>query len=240
MPDDSVCGGCPLPECDPHCPGSGATVTLQQSEYDRLVTAERDRDSLTTERDEAVAACAQLKTEADVTDEMLSHLQSFPALSPDPSDGDEVLDDPKDAWEAGFERAIEIVSNKIALIDMEFPLRPYRVYLEGKKDDFEIIQGRSPRHAKRESKWYCKVAWLSIKAERVGSLGADMLAYIKGLEGLLREFTHTPQEMQEMMRREGFAIDNLDDRWQKLAFTLYAQIVSMATEADNYLKECGK
>jgi len=72
------------------------------------------------------------------------------------------------------------------------------------------------------------------------SLGASTLEYIRGLEGLLRDITQAPQEMQDMMRREGFAIDNLDDRWQKLAFTLYTRIVTMATEADAHLKGAGK
>lgn len=49
----SVCGGCPLPECDPHCPGSGATITLPQSDYDHLAAAERDRDELRTQLAEA-------------------------------------------------------------------------------------------------------------------------------------------------------------------------------------------
>jgi hypothetical protein len=34
------------------------------------------------------------------------------------------------------------------------------------------------------------------------------------------------------MQREGFVIDDLDDRWQKLAFTLYTKLVQNATEAD--------
>ena len=34
-----------------------------------------------------------------------------------------------------------------------------------------------------------------------------------------------------MMRREGFVIDDLDDRWQKLAFTLYSDLVASARDA---------
>jgi len=40
-----------------------------------------------------------------------------------------------------------------------------------------------------------------------------------------------PAEAQEMMRREGFVIDDLDDRWQKLAFTLYTYLAEDATRA---------
>jgi hypothetical protein len=66
--------------------------------------------------------------------------------------------------------------------------------------------------------------------------GRDFLTRYNEAEGLLQDITKAPQEMQEMMRREGFAINNLDDRWQKLAFTLYTRIVSMATGADAFLK----
>ena len=41
-----------------------------------------------------------------------------------------------------------------------------------------------------------------------------------------------PAEAQEMMRREGFVIDDLEDRWQKLAFTLYTYLAANATQAE--------
>ena len=41
-----------------------------------------------------------------------------------------------------------------------------------------------------------------------------------------------PAEAQEMMRREGFVIDDLGDRWQKLAFTLYTYLAANATQAE--------
>ena len=40
-----------------------------------------------------------------------------------------------------------------------------------------------------------------------------------------------PAEVQAMMRREGFVIDDLEDRWQKFAFTLYTMLVGNATQA---------
>jgi len=40
-----------------------------------------------------------------------------------------------------------------------------------------------------------------------------------------------PDEVQAMMRREGFVIDDLDDRWQKFAFTLYTMIAADAAQA---------
>lgn len=41
---------------------------------------------------------------------------------------------------------------------------------------------------------------------------------------------------QEKMRRNGFVIDNLDDGWQKLVFTLYSDIVALSTEAKQILE----
>lgn len=41
-----------------------------------------------------------------------------------------------------------------------------------------------------------------------------------------------PAQAQEMMEREGFVIDDLDDHWQKLAFTLYTYLAEDATQAE--------
>ena len=41
----------------------------------------------------------------------------------------------------------------------------------------------------------------------------------------------------EIMRREGFVIDNLDDRWQKLVFTLHTFIAELSTDAGHILEE---
>jgi len=43
-----------------------------------------------------------------------------------------------------------------------------------------------------------------------------------------------------MMEQNGFVIDNLNDRWQKLAFTLYTDILGLSTQAElilEYLEE---
>ena len=42
-----------------------------------------------------------------------------------------------------------------------------------------------------------------------------------------------PKEAVAIMKREGFVIDNLDDRWQKLAFTLYSMLVNNASMAEH-------
>jgi len=52
----------------------------------------------------------------------------------------------------------------------------------------------------------------------------DMLAACKAVAA-------RPAKAQEMMRREGFVIDDLTDRWQKLAFTLYTYLAEDATRA---------
>jgi len=41
-----------------------------------------------------------------------------------------------------------------------------------------------------------------------------------------------PAEAQAMMEREGFVIDDLSDRWQKFAFTLYTYLAEDATQAE--------
>ena len=42
---------------------------------------------------------------------------------------------------------------------------------------------------------------------------------------------------QEIMRRNGFVIDDLDDRWQKLTFTLYTDIAALSSEAEQLITE---
>ena len=46
-----------------------------------------------------------------------------------------------------------------------------------------------------------------------------------------------PSEVQAMMRREGFVIDDLEDRWQKFAFTLYTMLVGNATQAQTAIDQ---
>lgn len=44
-----------------------------------------------------------------------------------------------------------------------------------------------------------------------------------------------PAEIVEMLRREGFVFDNLEDRWQKLAFSLYTAIVELGSESESLM-----
>ncbi len=41
---------------------------------------------------------------------------------------------------------------------------------------------------------------------------------------------------KEKLVKNGFVIDNLDDRWQKLAFTLYTDIAALSSEAEQILE----
>lgn len=45
------------------------------------------------------------------------------------------------------------------------------------------------------------------------------------------------EEELEKLRHNGFVFDNLEDRWQKLAFTFYSDIAELSMLAENLLKE---
>lgn len=46
-----------------------------------------------------------------------------------------------------------------------------------------------------------------------------------------------PKEARDVMDRHGFILTNLDDRWQKLVFSLYSMLVEAALDADNAMVE---
>ena len=53
----------------------------------------------------------------------------------------------------------------------------------------------------------------------------------------LEHAAQKPQEIQEMMRRNNVVIRDHDDPMQKLAFTLYSEIVAQAVRARELLDE---
>jgi len=57
------------------------------------------------------------------------------------------------------------------------------------------------------------------------------------ISGFLTKVKAEAEIQQEMMARNGFVIDNLDDRWQKLVFTLYSHMVALSSEAGQILEE---
>jgi hypothetical protein len=69
---------------------------------------------------------------------------------------------------------------------------------------------------------------------------AELKARIARAEGLLRRIAGSLVEAQGIMRREGFVLDNLQDRWQKLAFTLYTMLAEQATDAKEWVEEGGR
>ena len=59
---------------------------------------------------------------------------------------------------------------------------------------------------------------------------------IATVKKFLKAVKNQIEEDKEMLRRNGFVIDNLEDRWQKLAFTLYTDIAALSPEAEQILE----
>ena len=79
-------------------------------------------------------------------------------------------------------------------------------------------------------------ATCAVRGETIREAGGRLFQwYVDGIdEDLLAACelaANRPAEVQAMMRREGFVIDDLGDRWQKFAFTLYTMLVGNATQA---------
>lgn len=56
------------------------------------------------------------------------------------------------------------------------------------------------------------------------------------LENLAKWAQTLQPEALAIMRREGFVLDDLNDRWQKLAFTLYSSLCELESKS-RYLFE---
>jgi len=80
-------------------------------------------------------------------------------------------------------------------------------------------------------------------AQVYGNLGLDssgietarLIALAPEMLDVLKVALKQPDKAIEIMKREGFVIDNLEDRWQKLAFTFYTMIVENATDAKSVI-----
>lgn len=57
-------------------------------------------------------------------------------------------------------------------------------------------------------------------------------AHVKELEEAATFTVNTPAHIQDIMRREGFKLDNLEDRWQKLVFTVYTELCECASKCE--------
>lgn len=62
---------------------------------------------------------------------------------------------------------------------------------------------------------------------------------LEAAEGLLQRATDVPQAMQQIMKDNGLAIDDLGDPMQKLAFTFYTELVQQAELARRLLEVSG-
>ena len=60
------------------------------------------------------------------------------------------------------------------------------------------------------------------------------------LKGALGKAVTKPKEMQDLMRKHGLKIDNLDDSMQKLAFTFYTELCELSREAENVLEHSAR
>lgn len=65
----------------------------------------------------------------------------------------------------------------------------------------------------------------------------DLQVEVGQLRAVLEAVANAPSVVQEMMRRNGLKIDNLDEPMQKLAFSLYTDLVSLAAVAQAALDE---
>jgi len=57
------------------------------------------------------------------------------------------------------------------------------------------------------------------------------------LMGFLTKVQNQIEVEKKKMLDNGFVIDNLEDRWQKLAFTLYTDIAALSIEAEQIITE---
>ena len=58
----------------------------------------------------------------------------------------------------------------------------------------------------------------------------------KEVIGLLKFLIQKPDTAREILRKHGFVFTDLNDPWQKLAFTFYSDIIEAAIKADNLLE----
>ena len=54
---------------------------------------------------------------------------------------------------------------------------------------------------------------------------------LQGMREFLEKISKKGEEMLAICERENFIFDNLEDRWQKLAFTFYSEIVQLSSDA---------
>ena len=70
----------------------------------------------------------------------------------------------------------------------------------------------------------------------VSEVVGECLDKIEQLRDALEFALEAPEEIQKIMTDNSLVIDNLDDKMQKLAFTIYTKLVAVADKAERTLK----
>ena len=65
-----------------------------------------------------------------------------------------------------------------------------------------------------------------------GLENANLIAAAPDMEDVCNKVAGRTVEVQDLMRRENIVLDNLDDRMQKFAFTLYTMLATDAGQAE--------
>lgn len=109
------------------------------------------------------------------------------------------------------------------------PRCAFTVFLDGqgRRLDYRVVSGPDMR----------LVCIIPDGEHAEGNEGNDaaLIAAAPDMYAELDRVAKRPADIVEMLRREGFVFDNLDDRWQKLAFSLYTAIVELGSESENLM-----
>ncbi len=67
--------------------------------------------------------------------------------------------------------------------------------------------------------------------------GDGRLHEIEGFRAVLQYVAEAPARVQAWLRGNGVSFKDLDDRWQRVGFSLYNEILDMAAKAKDVLDE---
>jgi len=62
-------------------------------------------------------------------------------------------------------------------------------------------------------------------------------AEVAALRSALESMANASHQTLDTIKRENFVFDNLNDRWQKLAFTIYSDICQLSTDARHAIED---
>lgn len=91
----------------------------------------------------------------------------------------------------------------------------------------DTMEDRPPEpcnDSENPEQWARVADWEYQRANRAESIRDDMLEALESIKDL-------PGKCLAMFEREGFVFDGCGGKWEKLAFTLYSDIVSNAIQA---------